>query len=144
MGSVSLDNPIAKTDRLKRSAWIKPAKTVATGRDAGGTGAPELRREPQTKHPHLCTASHANGYQCERPAGHKAKAHRGGDYTWTGTTRWRETQNRVLVVLMDTPTPMRTREVAKATGLHIRTVQRHVQKLKAEGLAEASGRGWAA
>jgi DNA-binding transcriptional ArsR family regulator len=91
----------------------------------------------------LCTACHANGYQCERPAGHDGE-HDAGDYQWAGTTRWRETQNRVLRALMDAPKAMATREAAEATGLHIRTVRRHVRLLEAEGLAETRNGRWAA
>ena len=92
--------------------------------------------------PDLCQACHENGYQCERPAGHEAVEHRGGDFTWAGTTRWRETQNLVLRALMHLP--MSTREAATATGLHIRTVQRHVLLLDHEGRAWHEGRRWCA
>jgi hypothetical protein len=91
--------------------------------------------------PKLCTAAHENGYACERDPGHDGD-HRGGDFTWQGTTRWRETQNVVLSLLMDRI--MSTREIADATGLHIRTVQRHVNLLASDALAERVGDKWAA
>lgn len=92
----------------------------------------------QYEAPGFCTACHENGYCCEQPLDHDGD-HRGGDFTWQGTTRWRETQNRVFTLLIDGYS--KTREIANKTGLHIRTVQRHLNLLADEDLAVGRGKG---
>lgn len=104
-----------------------------------------------------CTACDADGWQCERPAGH-AGLHACGvfgdaepyfkedgtaahaDRVWTGTVRWRETSNRVLDCLMadGEQTP---REIGARLGLSPNTVRRHLTILRKEELARPMGAG---
>ena len=96
-----------------------------------------------------CNACHPDGWQCERlDEGHvfHACAISGPDprldengepvdaeRVWEGTTRWRETQNRVLDAWEDSPAAT-TSDLAKCLNLNVWTVRRHLRSLRQEGL----------
>lgn len=100
----------------------------------------------------FCKACHPDGWQCERRKGHPGKFHAVGitgpkprldkkrnpidaERVWTGTTRWRETSNRVLAVVEGSP--VTTLQIVQATGLARRTVREHLHILKDEDMVKA-------
>ena len=88
-----------------------------------------------------CGACSPGGWSCELHPGHSGN-HIGGDHYWQGTTRWRETQNRVFRAVIRADRAVRAADIIKITRLGRSTVYRHLRLLKEEGLLRNQAGRW--
>jgi len=83
----------------------------------------------------LCTAAHAEGWQCEG-------RHIGGDVRWEGTSLRREVDNRIVCILLQHEAGITARFIAAELDLSISHVRAHLVALEVEGMAMRDRNRW--